>query len=357
MEKYNLVGKNLEQTREEAERRIDNEKIFNSMKMENELEKTSHEKALIQAALSFVSQEMEQFSIPSRAITIDQIHLFQESDNSRIGGLYDPIAEKIEMMVTRDKNEASFFAKTIKKILRTYEEPTLAEQEQFLTAVAHETVHHNQFKSYHIPLEGRPGGSRQGYVIHNNTSPNGYHEHFRGFNEAVTSRTEEEIWNRNKDYIKNTLGLEAETEVHGDSYTLEKTVLDQVIFKLAEVSVLKEKEKYPNREAAIQAHKDKKREVWDKIKAGQFTGNLSYLREVEYAYGPGALRILSHFDGDLFLRSDFEGKEAFIINFLRYFKFDIDPEERKKIGEEIMKRFPEAELQAFQNHIQKMEKK
>lgn len=151
----------------------------------------------------------------------------------------------------------------------------------FYNTISHEAIHSVSRQKHWIDVEKKKINSyRVGYRIQNPVGENGGHVHLKAFNEGVVETTVEEFFTRNSQEIGKRLSIpESELTKCTFGYTNFRRVVKGLCYGIA------------------RAQKGKPQDVWKKIKRGQFTGEMMHLRDIEYTYGKGALRILDALQG------------------------------------------------------------
>jgi hypothetical protein len=146
----------------------------------------------------------------------------------------------------------------------------------FYNTILHEAIHLVSRQKHWLNVENEAIGSyRLGYRIKNPIRKNDVHVHLSAFNEGVTEATTEELFKENFREIGRRLSLSYdEFERYTYSYPTSREAIKNLCYGVAAFKNIPPKE------------------VWKKIKKGQFTGDMMHLRDVELAYGKGALRVL-----------------------------------------------------------------
>jgi len=253
----------LEKERQKISEQFTVAKKQKQEKIEGEYEKTNEEIKLIQVVNDLVRKEISEIGIITEEYASeDRIHLINQEKAKSLkmdsDGRYHLTGHFI--LINEDNLEGKKF-KAFKVLL-------------------HEIIHYYSLHSLAFLKEENNlviKEYRTGYVSHNPKEDE--HEHFRGFNEAVTEKIMEEIIKKNKQYIIDEFNLEKTNFAHRENFDLgykdEIKILDFIIQKLAE-----KQNKSPE-------------EIWTKIKRGMFTGEMMHLRDIEKIFGPGSLRFLS----------------------------------------------------------------
>lgn len=151
----------------------------------------------------------------------------------------------------------------------------------FYNTISHEAIHSVSKQKHWVDIEKKKIDSyRVGYRVKNSSNQDDVHVHLRAFNEGVVETTAEEFFTRNSEVIGKKLSIpERELEKCTFGYVTFRRVVEDLCHGIA------------------QAKNSKPQDVWNKIKKGQFTGEMMHLRDIEHAYGKGALRILDSLQG------------------------------------------------------------
>lgn len=344
IEKYNFVGKNLDQ--EEKEKGVGNlQRHFvdnNLFRDKNELKKTKEETSMIETATALINKELITLGLSEVRIPLGQVHLFDREEfkkrqvknnfdaTSDIQGTYSSVDSKIEIMTERSSDKFTFLKKIISGLLNKHQE--LVNKESFLNVFTHESVHNDSFQSFHIDKDSNQFGPyRTGYTVQSHFNDDYPHEHFRGFNEAIVELTTHNILKNNTKDLQTTFNIDGkklDDMFFTYAYLFQKTILLDVIEGMSK--------KY---------HKPQM-EIWETIEKGQFTGNMMHLRNIEKTFGPGSLRILASIGADA-------PSEEIQSQYNAYFKA-AKPMERRQIAKNIVKTWPAEEQKAYEQHVNSM---
>lgn len=152
----------------------------------------------------------------------------------------------------------------------------------FYNTISHEAIHSVSKQKHWLDIEKKKIYSyRVGYRTKNLASENGGHVHLRAFNEGVVETMAQEFFTRNATEIGRRLSFsKSELEKCTFGYASFRRVVRALCYGIAQSQ-----------------ENGKPQDVWKKIKRGQFTGEMMHLRDIEYAYGKGALRILDALQG------------------------------------------------------------
>lgn len=303
-ERYEFAGPAVTPTdKGEVARYIDKLRKRESKFLSGELEKTPGEENAIILADELLKREFRDLGITERELDIrlGRFHVmssqwFDEHESKDTGGAY---------FVTGDKT-----------VLNRDRAGTPVEMYKI---IFHEAVHAASKQKHWVQKEGDAIATesyRVGYRVTNRGNPEKQHEHLRGFNEGVVEMTTQSLFSEHAQEIKARLGItKSQVEETGFVYSESREVIREIIRTLALAQEIAEEE------------------VWRKIRKGQFTGEMMHLRDIEYAYGKGALRVLDALE----VRSDDSWSDAekkFLrdrnAKILEYFKSGDQPGEKKK---------------------------
>lgn len=148
--------------------------------------------------------------------------------------------------------------------------------------IFHEAIHNAAKRKYWAKpatVDGKKGlqfdAYRGGYQSANLASPDGVHVHLVGFNEGVVEMTSQTYFHKYAHQIQEELAVtESEMDESGFAYEKSRAIIREIVRTLSLGQEIPETE------------------VWKKIRKGQFTGEMMHLRDIEYLYGKGALRVL-----------------------------------------------------------------
>ncbi len=168
--------------------------------------------------------------------------------------------------------------------------------------LAHEMTHLAAAAKFTV-AGGDPVLTRSGYQLRNVGVKD--HEHFRGFNEAITEKISKEL--------TKSLGFKVPPDPRGKTaYEHYIDLVDLIAKRVAEHN-----------------HEDVE-DVWKRFKRGAFSGEMMHLREVEKVFGKGSLRVLAAIESG----NDLPDAQAIPL-FKKYFSTD-DEEEKESIAEQIL---------------------
>lgn len=324
-ERYEFAGPTVTPADEgEAARYIDKLRKRESKFFSGALEKTPGEENAIILADELLKREFRDLGITERVpdIRLGRFHVmskqwFDENEGKNTWGSYSVIGDQAVLCRERARTPVNMY-----KVI--FHEAIHAASKQ---------KHWVQGHSESNPIA--PKNYRVGYQVINWSNPEELHEHLRGFNEGVVEMTTQSLFSEHAQEIKVRLGItKSQVEEAGFAYSESREVIREIIQTLAAVQEKSEEE------------------VWKKIRKGQFSGEMMYLRDIEYTYGKGALRVLDALD----VRSDdsrTDAEKKFLRDrnekILEYFKSGDQPGVKKKairlalareiLGEEDYKKY------------------
>lgn len=225
----------------------------------DELEKTPHEQVAIDLFDDLLKREFLILGIPEvPELRPERFHVMSEAWFSQ----------------NREKTTVGSFTAVLDKAVLSRERSV--SPVQLYATILHEAIHSvSQLKIRWNGDFDDVQRYRIGYCIKNTYDEDDVHGHFEGFNEGVVELTAQEFFEKQRKEIQTKLNL------------LESDVADVNFY-------------YPDSRAAVrsichglaEADSVNPQVAWDKIKRGQFTGEMMHLRDIERTYGKGALRIL-----------------------------------------------------------------
>ena len=306
---YNFIGKNSEQPKLKRVAKVILEKELKTAKekeIPNEVVKTEEEINEIIEVENSINQELIDLGLnPDYKINPEDVHIVltkRTNPFSFTAGTHNPLEPGI---VLNRQDGDTFYVQLMRKILSKFKPIITSDEIRNLQVpiFTHESIHDKQIHKYRISNEknGSPKVSayRLGYHV---ISEKPEDEWFAGFNEAVTEKTAMDIVNKKrKDYEKELISK--------SHYKFTIDIVDKIVEKVAKLKG------------------ENKEDVWKRFKAGQFTGNMMHLRDIENAFGKNSLRVL----GSMVAVVRKEWKSSYMI----YFTTD-DESKREKIGREIL---------------------
>lgn len=306
---YNFIGKNSEKLEvKKTATEILDQKLNTASEREipNEVEKTEEEIKEIKEVENSINQELLDLGLkPDYRINPEDVHvlLAKRTDPLRFrAGSHSPLEPGV---VLNRVNGSTLYVQLVHKILSKFRPIITDEKIRDLedSTLTHEFIHDKSIHKYRISNEkdGSPKVSnyRLGYNI---LSDKPEDEWFAGFNEAVTEKTAMDIINKNR--------KQEERELKSKSlYNFNVDLVDKIAEKVA---------------------KDKgetKEDVWKRFKAGQFTGNMMHLRDIENTFGKDSLRVLASMIA--VVRKEWKG------SYYTYFTTD-NKSKREKLAKRIL---------------------
>ena len=264
--------------------------------IEGELEKTEEEVEVINKINEYLNKEFIELGIKDRSeIVPEQIHLLPED-------VYRKKFPDIDVDAFHDSLNQGICLNKSSHPSRT----------ELYVAILHECIHLASAKNYYYNINrDKIFQYRSGYISFNPREDE--HEHFRGLNEMVVDGVRADILKKyGKKFAKEFKFSKQEKKKTFDAYP--PLILDVIINKIAD------------------KNKEKKDVIWKRFKKGLFTGEMMPLREVERAFGKGALRILASLESG----ASREVKDEKVYSkILTYIDTD-DEKEREKIADEIL---------------------
>lgn len=190
----------------------------------------------------------------------------------------------------------------------------------------HEGIHAASHQKHWLDVETDEKETyRVGYYNNNVSDEKEARAHFRGLNEGVVEGTVEEMFWKYQNDIRQALKPSAdELRRVMFSYELPRAVVNQICEALALYQGVE------------------KKVAWDRMKKGQFTGEMMHLREVELAYDMGALRVLDALDVSTDILSQSrkleqlaEARNKKILEYFRSYG-ENKSEKRRQLAQEIL---------------------
>lgn len=268
--------------------------------LEEELKKPDFLKDMVDLANKYVKTELlNQGIVDYKPTKLEQVHLFRTEDYApgKISpgsiGFYDYFhdAIAIDYQVAISKGKSLIF-----------------------NILLHEMIHMASCKKIFVAKKDKQdfglAVSKTGYGISNSSDVN--HEHFRAFNEAITSAVVSEIWEKNWREIASTI----------DEPEMPTDLPNQLETEKAETvkSFLNLVANFYNQDPE---------EFWQEVKRGMFSGQMMHLRKIERAWGPGSLRVLAALGSAT-------KKDAPEYKLAMQFISEPDPEKREEIAHQLL---------------------
>jgi hypothetical protein len=230
---------------------------------EIELEKTEGEKEAIELLNYFLQQEFSGLGIADMPeLTSEQFHIVpieelrNNSQNGSLHGIYLP------------KENATVVGRSPSKL------PI-----QHYKTIFHEGTHAVSHSKFWVGVSRNKvdiKNYRTGYgAIGKNTDEENGRVRFAAFNEGIVETTVERMFHRGNKLIQKDLAVSQED--------IEKVRFSYPTFRAIVKTICGGLARYSGKTSI---------EHWQNMERGQFTGEMMHLRDIEYAYGKGALRIL-----------------------------------------------------------------
>ncbi len=274
-----------------------------------ELEKTEGEKEAIELLNYFLQQEFSGLGIADmpeltseqfRIVPIEELR--NDSQNGSLHGIYLP------------KENATVVGRSSSKL------PI-----QHYKTIFHEGTHAVSHSKFWVSVSRNKVDTknyRMGYgVTGKNTDEENDYVRFRAFNEGVVETTVERMFHRGKKLIQKDLAVSQED--------IEKVRFSYPTFRAVVKAVCGGLAKYSGKTPI---------EHWQNLERGQFTGEMMHLRDIEYAYGKGALRILDalQLDSEVTTEEKDESVRARNEQILQFFEnYDRQEESRELVRLEL----------------------
>ncbi len=263
---YELFGKGLNKKEAEAVAdAIDRKREESAKPIKGELEKTPEEIKLINLYNSYLQREFDELGIKEKPeILPEQIHLFSHENFIKAF----PNKKDLDEFHESETTKAGY--------LNIDRAPNRIE---FYNTILHTMIHIVSFHKYLVETEEKKFSSyRTGYRIADvRKIAREDEEHLRWFNEAVVDKTTQDIFLKYYSEIIKELNI-PKNEEKIPVYYKRIDSLNAIISEIA-------KQKGEDENA-----------VWQKIKRGQFTGEMMHLRDVEKYLGKGVLKKIAHWN-------------------------------------------------------------
>lgn len=311
-------------------------------KLSNELNKTEEQKVAIDKVISLCRNELESMGLDFSPVNSNRVHLLAsenfESELEKLGITSDALGSynlKQGAIYVEDekvkKSSYPFNWIIAHEVIHLYQKQKFEKDLlAFLpTSIENITATKAGYLSYQKNLSTKIDNGRKQFILN--------HHHFNGFNEAVTELTTKDVLAR--ELPANTKWLKGESILRLSGYSgyidIVKTIIKLVSERKGEAED----------------------QVWQRIKKGQFTGEMMYLRNIEDSIGPGSLRILAAM-GTKLIRPEIRGQIVEYSFLNEYFNLELsDPilEEKKlRLAKNLL---TDAEFLDYKNHVSKMNKK
>ncbi|PLX27678.1 hypothetical protein C0583_00360 [Candidatus Parcubacteria bacterium] len=310
MEKLNIVGQNLDQSDiDAASDYIKGErKRLTGARIEGSYEKEDSDKEIINFANNLLNSELSELGEAELEDLENKVYLFPDNKFREIfdgadRALYDSINDSIAINLDENIDDLDYLSK-----------------------ILHEAIHKCSYNKFFLDKEDNHiAVARSGYK--NSSQKEGVY--FRGFNEVVTEKMNQDIMEKNWDAIVSKLNLNDDIIAAYRERRLDYhdyiDVVDGLVNKIA----------------------DKKSEssekIWLNIKKGYLNGEMMHLREIEKEFGPGALRFLSLMTEN----PDNLAHEELMLNIKGFFDTD-DQDEKNKYAQKLL---PNNEYNKYLNTV------
>lgn len=236
------------------------------------IEKTKEQKEIIKDCIKYIQDEYDALGIDDVFdIDINHIHILPSD-------IYFILMRKDGVGIYNYQNDNIFLnASDVSSIIRFY------------PIVLHEMIHKAQVRKILLKPDTERNNSFTyslsgvGYLYFDEKEKVGS-DNLRFFNEAVTEMTVNEIGKKNREKIikkyKITQKQIDTLDDIGPAYPEFISLVNLILDRISE------------------GDENKRNEVWNNIKRGQFTGDLMHLREIEKFFGKGSLRVLALLNRD-----------------------------------------------------------
>ncbi len=215
---WNIYGKGLsDEYKEDTNKYFRQLAEFGRKKINGELEKTPEESALLTAINGYFDQELKDMGLPYTSFSSDQFHLFDDYGiKIKFPGNH-PNAYRIRSMDYVIVNNSAW------------------EKEEIPLVFIHEAIRLLSYRDYYAYVDQmKIDEVRSGYLTYNPFE--GHHEHFNGFDSAVTEKLSREIFLRNIEEISQITGLNLAThpeKAYAPEYDTDLKILDLIIKRTA----------------------------------------------------------------------------------------------------------------------------
>ena len=227
--------------------------------VEGELEKTGEDIKIIKATNALIGNELRSLGIENyQPISLEKIHI-----------LPDEIFEK----KFPDFGGVAFFSSTSDVVY--VNKDRIDTKARFFSTLLHELIHRASTRKFYADKGGGVYDARVGFRVRSPWKGSNKEDRLLGFNELMDDCTVYKIFIENQDSLKE-LGI-SKTDIQGAvfSYTNYSPILESIIKKVA------------NNKNISPA------KVFEDFERGQFENSILVLKDVEKAFGKGALDILS----------------------------------------------------------------
>lgn len=268
MENIEILGKKWsDKERKDAKDFIGYEQQRASDPVNGEYQKIEDDNRIISTLNNYLQEELEVLGLEGiDDINPNQIHLYPSATYKQKFPKVDATAfhEAFDKVINIDADEVDVIGRL-----------------QFFKGLLHEMVHVASKSKYYLKADKSLKATRSGYHIAN---PIKEHEHLKGLNEAVVEKTTRDIFDKHR------LEIIRDFDISLEDYSKEAKYLDYYDLYIEVLEIIVKRVADTNRE--------KEDEVWNRFKRGIFTGEMIHLKDVEKAYGKGALRVLDILESD-----------------------------------------------------------
>jgi hypothetical protein len=262
-----------------------------------ELEKTPADIALLRAINGYLRQEFINLGLTYTPFKGRQFHFFDEEGINRN---------------IPNHSEDAFRTKTTDYVVV---QKDAWDEAAFPLVLIHQAVRFKEYRAYHAHAAlMRVTEERSGYVNQNPHEKE--HEHYLGFDSAVSQKLAREIFLSRLSHLSRITGVELTGQLDtafSSDYDMALQILDTIITRVS---------------GHLQLSPE---EVWQGYKRALFTGNLFHLRAIEKAFGDGSLRVLAAWESATIYAQDAVIEQQI----LQYFKTD-DVNQRHSIALNIL---------------------
>ena len=315
----NVFGAHLsEKEREKVVRAIAASKKTGCERIDGEYRKTAEENLWLRKIVDYMNEELGALGVRRRSVlSKEMVHFLP----------IEIFSEGLDENNEATTGEYFFGVICVQKELieKTMASPKLT----LIQTVLHEGLHSEQihkafaFKKKDSQLLSKL--YRTGYLNRSlEENEPGQHEHFRGFNEAITQWLAAKIIKKHAVELAKIIKLENSAKLNEFLQEAESVFADEIAVVDKIVGTLARK------------NKETKKDVWQRFAKGSFTGKMMQLREIERNFGAGSLRVLAAMLSGIKATLT-NPRQDFNVNreILKYFSID-DQKAKDKIALEIL---------------------
>lgn len=268
MENIEVLGKKWsEKDKKDAKGFIVSEQQIARESVNGEYQKAEEDFRIIATLNDYLQEELRALGLEGiDAISPDQIHLYPSATYKQKFPNLDATAfrEAFDKVINIDADEADVIGRM-----------------QFFDGLLHEMVHIASKSKYFLKADKSLKVTRSGYHIAN---PIKEHEHLKGLNEAIVEKITRDIFDKHR------LEIIRDFDISLEDYSKEAKYLDYYDLYIEVLEIIIKR--------VAKMNGEKEDEVWNRFKRGIVTGEMMYLKDVEKAYGKGALRVLDILESD-----------------------------------------------------------